>query len=124
MNMALEEEILCFLQEPDTEKFETIALKLYEHQRKQNSVYSRYCESLGQSEPIDSWNRIPAVPQQAFKYSELRSFPATETAAEFRTSGTTGEGFGRHFLGSLRLYQTAVQKGWDFSVYRGIRLSF
>ena len=54
MNMALEEEILCFLQEPDTEKFETIALKLYEHQRKQNSVYSRYCESLGQSEPIDS----------------------------------------------------------------------
>jgi len=114
MNMALEEEILCFLQEPDTEKFETIALKLYEHQRKQNSVYSRYCESLGQSEPIDSWNRIPAVPQQAFKYSELRSFPATETAAEFRTSGTTGEGFGRHFLGSLRLYQTAVQKGWDY----------
>jgi hypothetical protein len=114
MNTELEKEILCFLQRPDKQKFEAVALRLYEHQRKQNSVYSRYCESLGQSEPIDSWKRIPAVPQQAFKYSELRSFPARETAAEFRTSGTTGEGFGRHFLGSLRLYQTAVQKGWDY----------
>jgi hypothetical protein len=114
MNMPLEEEILCFLQQPDKEKFETVALRLYEHQRKHNSVYARYCESVGQSEPIHSWKRIPAVPQQAFKYSELRSFPASETAAEFRTSGTTGEGFGRHFLGSLKLYQTAVQSGWDY----------
>ena len=114
MNMTLEEEILCFLHEPAKEKFEALALRLYEHQRKQNSVYSRYCESLRRSGPIHCWNEIPAVPQQAFKYSELRSFPATETVAEFRTSGTTGEGFGRHFLGSLRLYQTAVQKGWDY----------
>src|SRR6516225_12331094 len=114
MNMPLEEEILCFLQRPDKGKFETVALRLYEQQRNHNSVYARYCESLGQSEPIHSWKRIPAVPQQAFKYSELRSFPASETVAEFRTSGTTGQGFGRHFLGSLRLYQTAVQKGWDY----------
>jgi hypothetical protein len=114
MNMALEDEIFQFLQKPDKEKFEAVALNLYEHQIDQNSVYSRYCKFLGQSEPIDSWKKIPAVPQQAFKYAELRSFPATNTAAEFRTSGTTGQGFGKHFLGSLRLYQTAVQKGWDY----------
>src|SRR5215469_5482225 len=114
MNMALEEEILCFLQQPDEEKFETIALRLFEHQKSRNPAYSRYCEVLGQSQLIDSWKKIPAVPQQAFKYSELRSFPASKTAAEFRTSGTTRQGFGRHFLGSLRLYQTAVQKGWDY----------
>lgn len=114
MNLALEEEILCFLQQPDEEKFETIALRLFEHQKSRNPGYSRYCEFLGQSELIDSWKKIPAVPQQAFKYSELRSFPASETAAEFRTSGTTRQGFGRHFLSSLRLYQAAVQKGWDY----------
>jgi hypothetical protein len=114
MNTPLEEELLCFLQQPDKENFEALALKLFEHQTKQNSVYSRYCGFLDRSEPIDSWKKIPAVPQQAFKYSELRSFPANETAAEFRTSGTTGEGFGRHFFGSLRLYETAVQKGWDY----------
>jgi hypothetical protein len=114
MNIALEEEILCFLQRSDEEKFEAIALRLYEHQKRRNPAYSRYCEFVCQSELIDSWKKIPAVPQQAFKYSELRSFPANQTAAEFRTSGTTGQGFGRHFLGSLRLYQTAVQKGWDY----------
>src|SRR6266478_8357982 len=112
--MSLEEEILRFLQEPDRDKFETGAFKLYEYQRSRNPVYARYCEFLEGSGPIDSWKKIPAVPQQAFKYSELRSFPADQTGAEFRTSGTTGEGFGRHFLGSLRLYQTAVQKGWDY----------
>jgi acyl-protein synthetase LuxE len=114
MNMALEEEIFRFLQKPNQEKFEAVALKLYEHQKKQCLVYARYCESLEQSEPIDSWKKIPAVPQQAFKYSEIRSFPASQTAVEFRTSGTTGEGFGRHFLGSLRLYKAAVQKGWHY----------
>src|SRR6266478_410854 len=114
MNIALEEEILCFLQRSDEEKFEAIALRLYEHQKRRNPAYSRYCEFVCQSELIDSWKKIPAVPQQAFKYSELRSFPANQTAAEFRTGGTTGQGFGRHFLGSLRLYKTAVQKSWDY----------
>jgi Acyl-protein synthetase, LuxE len=114
MLMALEEEIFRFLQKPDKKKFETVALRLYEHQRSNNPAYARYCEFVEKSEPIDSWRKIPAVPQQAFKYSELRSFPAHQTAVEFRTSGTTGEGFGRHFLGSLRLYVAAVEKGWDF----------
>jgi acyl-protein synthetase LuxE len=113
-NMALEEEILRFLQKPDKEKFEAVALRLYEHQRSQNPVYSRYCEFFEQPEAIDSWKKIPAVPQQAFKYSELRSFPANRTAAEFRTSGTTGQGYGKHFLASLRLYQAAVRKGWHY----------
>jgi hypothetical protein len=114
MNTSLEEELLCFLHQPAEEHFEALALKLFEYQTKQNSVYARYCEFLDRSESIDSWQKIPAVPQQAFKYSELRSFPASESAAEFRTSGTTGEGFGRHFFRSLRLYETAVQKGWDY----------
>jgi len=112
--MVVEEELLQFLQQPEQGAFETFALRLYNHQRKQNSIYARYCESLGQSDSIHSWKQIPAVPQQAFKYSELRSFPADKTVAEFRTSGTTGQGYGSHFLGSLRLYEAAVQRGWDY----------
>lgn len=112
--MSIEEEILRFLQKPDRDKFETVALKLYGYQRIRNPVYARYCEFLEGSGPIDSWKKIPAVPQQAFKYSELRSFPADQTGAEFRTSGTTGEGFGRHFLASLRLYRAAVENGWHY----------
>jgi hypothetical protein len=62
---------------------------------------------------IDSWQGIPAVPQNAFKRSELRSFPRRKTETEFRTSGTTGEGQGKHFFPSLQLYEIAVQRGWD-----------
>jgi hypothetical protein len=114
MSMVLERQVLAFIERPDVERFESIALKLYSHQRKHNLVYARYCESLAGSEPILSWKRIPAVPQQAFKHAELRSFPPGESAVEFRTSGTTGQGFGRHYLPSLRLYEAAVRKGWDY----------
>jgi hypothetical protein len=112
--MSLEEEIFRFLQKPAKDRFEALAFELYEHQRSRNPVYARYCEFLEGSGSIDSWKKVPAVPQQAFKYSELRSFPKDQTGAEFRTSGTTGEGFGRHFLASLRLYEAAVEEGWRY----------
>jgi hypothetical protein len=111
--MNLEKEILSHLEEPQPERFEELAIRLYEFQRQKNRAYDLYCRALGIS--VFSWKEIPGLPQQAFKHSEIRSFPADETRFEFRTSGTTGEGFGRHFLPSLELYRTAVQRGWDYA---------
>jgi acyl-coenzyme A synthetase/AMP-(fatty) acid ligase len=111
---SLEAEILRFLSAPLEDKFEPLALKIFEYQRRENLPYRRYCEFLETPQQIVSWKRIPAVPQQAFKRSELRSFPAEQTGAEFHTSGTTGEGRGKHLFLSLRLYEAAVQRGWDF----------
>lgn len=111
---SLEMEILRFLREPEEEQFEPLALAIYNHQRSANPVYAKYCQFLGTPERIDSWKRIPAVPQIAFKRSEIRSFPARQTETEFRTSGTTGEGHGKHFFPSLRLYEAAVLEGWDY----------
>jgi hypothetical protein len=110
----LEAEILQFLSEPSEDRFEPLALKIFEYQRQENLPYARYCEFLGAPRQIGSWKRIPGVPQQAFKRSELRSFPVAQTAAEFHTSGTTGEGHGKHLFSSLRLYESAIQRGWDF----------
>jgi len=114
MTTSLETEILRFLSEPAEKRFEPLALSIFNFQRRKNPVYAKYCEFLGTPERIDSWERIPAVPQIAFKRSELRSFPVQQTKKEFRTSGTTGEGHGKHFFPSLRLYEAAVQRGWDF----------
>jgi hypothetical protein len=110
--LLLENEILQFLHNPVEERFEPLALKIFEFQRERNPIYAQYCDSLGVE--VDSWKRIPAVPQQAFKRTELRSFPSEATTFEFRTSGTTEEGYGRHFFPSLDLYQAAVQFGWEF----------
>lgn len=114
MTNPLETEVLRFLSEPAQEKFEPLALSIFDFHRRENRVYARYCESLGTPERIHSWKRIPAMPQIAFKHSEIRSFPAQQTRAEFRTSGTTGEGYGKHLFPSLRLYEAAVQRGWDY----------
>jgi hypothetical protein len=114
MMASLETEILRFLNEPSEDKFEPLALAVFEYQRRQNPVYASYCEFLGTPQQVGSWKSIPSVPQRAFKRSELRSFAIEQTRAEFRTSGTTGEGYGKHFFRSLRLYEAAVQRSWDF----------
>jgi Acyl-protein synthetase, LuxE len=114
MTTSLEAEVLRFLNEPAEERFEPLALAIFNYQRRENPVYAKYCQYLGTPERIDSWERIPAVPQVAFKRSEMRSFPAPQTKAEFRTSGTTGEGHGKHFFPSLGLYEAAVHRGWDY----------
>ena len=54
------------------------------------------------------------MPQAIFKQFPLRAFPENLTAKTFRTSGTTGEGFGSHHFQSLRLYDESILRGWDF----------
>jgi hypothetical protein len=56
---------------------------------------------------------MPALFQAAFKHASLRVFPEEEEIAAFRTSGTTGEGYGVHHFCSLRLYEEAILRGWD-----------
>lgn len=95
------------------DEFNSLATEMYTFQRRENAAYSQYCRSLGALERIEHWREIPAVPQSAFKHAALRAFPAEQTAKTFRTSGTTGEGFGEHHFRSLRLYDAAILEGWD-----------
>jgi Acyl-protein synthetase, LuxE len=113
-NSKIELEVLGFLSEPAEERFDSLALSIFNYQRRENPVYAQYCEYIGTPEQVDSWERIPAVPQIAFKRSDIRSFPVQLTHTEFRTSGTTGERHGKHHFPSLRLYEASVQRGWDY----------
>lgn len=92
--------------------FEALALEVYRFQRRHNAPYDAWCRLLGVSESLETWERIPAVPQGVFKRFALRAFPAEETCATFRTSGTTGEGFGEHHFRSLALYRAACLQGF------------
>ncbi len=107
----LEQRVDRFLAQGRPEDFETLALEIFAFQSQHNRPYARYCEFLN-AHPA-SWREVPAIPQQAFKRSELKV--SEDTHYEFRTSGTTGEGHGRHFLPSLSLYRKAVLRGWDFA---------
>ncbi|MEO8204693.1 MAG: hypothetical protein ABI615_00835 [Chthoniobacterales bacterium] len=106
---SLEMRILAFLQKDSDESFEELLLEVFDFQRSANGAYTNYCREFPEPE---TWSAIPAIPQSAFKHFPIRSFPEEETSHTFRTSGTTGEGFGEHHFRSLALYEAAARKGW------------
>ena len=95
--------------------FNSVALDVHRYQREYNTPYRQFCEFQHTPPPgeLTDWRKIPAVPTGAFRHAALRTFPEAETLATFRTSGTTGEGFGSHHFCSLRLYEASILQAWD-----------
>jgi hypothetical protein len=89
--------------------FEEMAMRVFEFQRIACPEYGRFC--TGRPQPRD-WREIPAVPVEVFRRVALRAFEAERTIRIFRTSGTTGEGFGEHHFCSLSLYEQSAKLGW------------
>ncbi|MEO7932258.1 MAG: acyl-protein synthetase [Chthoniobacterales bacterium] len=108
----LQEAVLSFIQKGEG-TFEELALAIHAFQFRKNAPYQRFCRLRGVDEALADWTQIPAVPQQAFKSSRLTTFPMEMAVREFRTSGTTGEGFGSHYFRDLTLYDAAIEAGWS-----------
>jgi hypothetical protein len=109
----LEAEILCWIRDLGSGSFEKMLPRLHAFHHRNNAPYRAFCQSLGVGETVAHWREIPCLPQTAFKHANLRSFPPDETVKTFRTSGTTGEGFGQHHFRTLALYEAAVREGWQ-----------
>lgn len=116
---SLESRILEGIRDPSTASFEEILLEIHRFQRSANPAYDRYCAHLPEA---THWTAIPAIPQRIFKEQAVRSFPAAMTTRTFRTSGTTGEGFGEHHFQSLQLYREAAIRGWELAGLGGRRV--
>lgn len=107
---ALEEAVLAFIKD-GRGSFEELLCAVHAYQLGHCPVYAAYC---GESR-IDSpsqWTRIPALPLDAFRQARISCFSPEQVIREFRTSGTTGEGYGTHAFPSLRLYEAAALQGW------------
>lgn len=97
---------------------------MFRHQHAQNPAYRRWCEAVGAAPgAVTAPADIPAVPVAAFKELEL---VCGTPAAEFRTSGTTGTGPGRHLLPALDLYRASAltwfsrcvqPEGWNLRTF-------
>jgi hypothetical protein len=107
---VLEKRLLAWMADPAAESSGDLLLEVHAFQRAANAAYGRYCENFPAPH---TWRDIPALPQRLFKEHAIRSFPADETTRTFRTSGTTGEGYGEHHFRSLRLYEAAATRGWE-----------
>ncbi len=108
----LETMLLAWIRSPDTRSPGEVLPELHAFHFRRNAAYRAFCRNLGVPENVADWRQIPCVPQDAFKHADLRSFPAEETTKTFRTSGTTGEGFGQHHFRTLEIYEAAVREGW------------
>ena len=108
----LETMLLAWLRRPDTRSPGEVLTELHTFHFCRNAAYRAFCRSLGVPDQVADWRQIPCVPQDAFKHADLRSFPPEETIKTFRTSGTTGEGFGQHHFRTLGVYEAAVREGW------------
>lgn len=105
---ALGGKVLGFIHENQGD-FEEIALEIHAWQKSACPAYGAFCATLP---PAASWRDIPALPLSAFRQAAIRSFPSEETVRTFRTSGTTGEGYGEHHFPTLELYHAAALGGW------------
>ena len=109
---ALETQIAGFIARPADAEFNPVALALYQFQRETNPAYAKFCKFQKTPLRLSDWRDIPAVPTTAFRQAALRTFPASQTCATFRTSGTTGEGYGSHHFASLALYEASILSAW------------
>ena len=97
--------------------FEELILAVHSFQRIACAPYGAYCLKFARP---TRWYEIPAIPLAAFRQAPIRSFAAAQTVRSFRTSGTTGEGYGEHHFRTLELYRLAALTGWrDAGLPRG-----
>lgn len=104
---ALEHEVLDFI-EHGRGAFEDLLWRVHVFQRENCAPYAAF----GAGRPARDWREIPALPLSAFRQTAIRSFPEEETVRTFRTSGTTGEGYGEHHFRTLDFYRAAALGGW------------
>jgi len=107
----LEAKVSAFIAEGAGD-FGSLLIELHWLQRRLCPAYGAYCQ--GFREP-GSWEEIPAIPLGAFRAAPIRCFPDGETVCTFRTSGTTGEGYGEHHFHTLDLYRLAALRGWEWA---------
>ena len=120
--MALWHRVSRFIAEEDgsaEERFDALALDIFQYQFGHNPVYRRWCGHLGWTEERVSatadWMDIPTMPVESFKWETVRTGNLGESMdpLTFRTSGTTGSRQGVHHVHTPGLYRLSACHGFQ-----------
>jgi phenylacetate-coenzyme A ligase PaaK-like adenylate-forming protein len=94
------------------ESFESMAIKIFNHQYELNHVYRNYCDSLGiRRDRVTTLASIPFLPIQSFKTREIKTQDFTPEII-FESSGTTGQISSKHFVKDIALYEQSFLNGF------------
>ncbi|MFZ0889720.1 MAG: hypothetical protein WA005_14800 [Candidatus Binataceae bacterium] len=106
--MSIFDQVLAFIGEPESARFEALALAVFRFQFDSVVPYRRYYLERGRTpDSVASIDDIPPVSTIAFKYAELSNGAAQRV---FLTSGTTigAQSRGRHFVPRLEVYRASA----------------
>ncbi|WP_339610526.1 acyl transferase [uncultured Planktosalinus sp.] len=94
-------------------EFEQKALKVFQYQFENNSVYRSFCDLLYKHpSEINTINEIPFLPIEFFKTKKVIS-TSRNPQAIFTSSGTTGSQTSKHLVPDLNLYKQSFNKGFN-----------
>ena len=101
--------------------FEDTAMSVFKFQAKNNSVYKKYLQYLNvEPEKVNLIYKIPFLPVEFFKTHKIISGCKNhEVSGEadyeyvFKSSGTTGSNFSKHYVADLELYERSFLKGFE-----------
>ncbi len=102
-NHELYAEILACIQSEtglNNEQFNNLALKVFEYQYKNNSVYNKICQNRPKPK---TWQEIPCLTTDLFKTQKLFCQTDQHIAKVFYSSGTTKNQQSKHYLSELEL---------------------
>lgn len=98
-------------------EFNLLALALFEHQHHRNVAARQFWNKNGVSPKLVShWSEIPPIPQAAFKSLTLTTFDPKDAICVFRTSGTSEDIRGEHYLQTIELYEAAALASFEAHV--------
>lgn len=95
--------------------FQEKALEIFHFQKDNNPVYGRFCKALGILNP-DSVNKIPLLPIQAFKETQILTAENPKeinlkNTVYFQSSGTSGMQRSTHYLLDTEIYKQSIISG-------------
>ena len=93
--------------------FETVALKVFEYQAKNNNIYKTYLKLLNVNpNNVKSLGQIPFLPIEFFKHQDVVC-NSNNIDAVFTSSGTSGKQ-SRHIVKDLGIYEKSFTSGFEY----------
>lgn len=102
-----------YIQHLKADDFSLQALKLYQYQYANNSIYQRFCQSLGKTpDKVHSLETIPFLPVSFFK-SHAITCAKNIPEQWFESSTTTGTVPSRHYIHDISVYEASLLQGFQ-----------
>jgi phenylacetate-coenzyme A ligase PaaK-like adenylate-forming protein len=115
----IKQNILAFIENGESDSFESLALQVFTYQYENNPIYRKFCRARKvHPSMLQSYEQIPPVPVGAFKEADISCTPIEEAETYFQTSGTTSGRQGRNIHRDLDVWIASMKAHFEESMMK------